>query len=202
MLRALASLVRQHGVMKRALLVVDVQQGFNEVEYWGHRNNPDCEAKIALLMKAWREAGQPIVRVVHDSLTPGSPLAAGLKGNAVKPEVEGPVSLEVRKSVHSSFHGTPDLDGWLREQAIDGIAVCGITTNMCCETTARIGSDLGYDLWFVLDATAGYDLLSADGSVVSAAQLARSTAAILAADFGRVLDTETACASVSVASNV
>ena len=202
MLRALATLVGQHGEMLRALLVVDVQQGFNDVEYWGPRNNPACEANISALMQAWRDAGQPIVRVVHDSLTPGSPLAAGLEGNAVKPEVDGPVDLEVRKSVHSSFHGTPDLDAWLKEQGVGGIAVCGITTNMCCETTARIGSDLGYDLWFVLDATAGYDLASADGSVVTAAQLARSTAAILAADFGRVLDTETACASVSVASTV
>ena len=188
--------------MRRALLVVDVQQGFNEVEYWGHRSNPACEENIAALMDAWRAAGQPIVRVRHDSLTPGSPLAAGMPGNAIKDEVAGPVDLEVHKSVHSSFHGTPDLNRWLQEAMVEGIAVCGITTNMCCETPARIGSDLGYDLWFVLDATAGYDLPTSDGSIVTAAQLARSTAAILAADFGQVIDTETACAKVSVASTV
>ena len=123
--------------MRRALLVVDVQQGFNDVDYWGHRSNPECEANIAALMAAWREAGQPIVRIVHDSLTPGSPLAADTPGNAIKPEVSGPVDLEVRKSVHSSFHGTPDLNTWLQESMVSGIAVCGITTNMCCETTAR-----------------------------------------------------------------
>ena len=188
--------------MRRALLLVDVQQGFNDVDYWGHRSNPSCEQNIAALIAAWRAADQPIVRVVHDSLTPGSPLAAGLPGNAVKEEVAGVVDLEVRKSVHSSFHGTPDLDAWLQAHEVEAIAVCGITTNMCCETTARIGSDLGYDLWFVLDATAGYDLPSVDGSIVTAAQLARSTAAIIEADFGRVIDTETACASVSVASTV
>ena len=188
--------------MRRALLVVDVQQGFNDEAYWGLRSNPSCEANIVRLMEAWRRAGQPIVRVVHDSTTPGSPLRPELPGNAVKAEVSGPVDLEVRKSVHSSFHGAPDLDAWLREIGVEAIAVCGITTNMCCETTGRVGSDLGYDLWFVLDATAGYDLPSADGSVVTAAQLARSTAAIIEADFGQVLDTETACASVSVASTV
>ncbi|MEM9467345.1 MAG: isochorismatase family protein [Actinomycetota bacterium] len=188
--------------MRRALLVVDVQYGFDDVGYWGHRSNPACEANIEALMAAWRTAGQPIVRIVHDSSTAGSPLAAGTPGNAIKEQVAGPVDLEVHKSVHSAFHGHPDLDGWLRSEAVDGIAVCGITTNMCCETTARIGSDLGYDLWFVLDATAGYDLPSTDGSVVTAAQLARSTAAIIAADFGTVIDTETACASVSVASTV
>lgn len=188
--------------MRRALLVVDVQQGFADVGYWGRRSNPKCEANIVALMAAWRAAGQPIVRVRHDSLTPGSPLAAGAPGNEFTSEVSGPVALDVRKSVHSSFHGTPDLDAWLRQHDVQGIAVCGITTNMCCETTARVGSDLGYDLWFVLDATAGFDVASCDGSVVTAAQLARSTAAILADDFGRVIDTETACASVSVPSTV
>ena len=188
--------------MRRALILVDVQRGFDDVEYWGHRSNPACEANIERLIAAWRAADQPIVRIVHDSTTEGSPLVPGQPGNECKPSVAGDVDLEVHKSVHSSFHGTPDLETWLRANDVDGIAVCGITTNMCCETTARVGSDLGFDLWFVLDATAGFDLPAADGSTVTAAQLARSTATILAADFGRVLDTDTACASLSVASTV
>lgn len=188
--------------MRRALLVVDVQQGFDDTAYWGQRSNPACEANIEKLMATWRAAGQPIVRVVHDSTTPGSPLAAGQPGNRVKEIVDGRVDLEVRKSVHSSFHGTPDLNRWLQEDMVTGIAVCGITTNMCCETTARVGSDLGYDMWFVLDATAGFDLSDESGSTVTATQLARSTAAILSADFGVVIDTEMACALVSVASEV
>lgn len=28
---------------KRALIVVDVQKGFDDNSYWGNRNNPDCE---------------------------------------------------------------------------------------------------------------------------------------------------------------
>lgn len=188
--------------MRRALIIVDVQEGFDDVEYWGPRSNPDCEANVAKLIAAWRAAGQPIVRVVHDSTEPASPLRPGAPGNKVKDVVAGPVDLEVHKSVHSSFHGTPDLNRWLQEAMVEGIAVCGITTNMCCETTARIGSDLGYHLWFVLDATAGFDLPAPDGSTVTAAQLARSTATILAADFGSVLSTDTACSLVSVASQV
>ena len=49
--------------MRRALLVVDVQQGFADVGYWGRRSNPRCEANIVALMAAWRAAGQPIVRI-------------------------------------------------------------------------------------------------------------------------------------------
>lgn len=188
--------------MRRALIVVDVQEGFDDVAHWGQRNNPDCEANIAKLMATWRASGQPVVRVVHDSSEPGSPLAPGSSGNRIKAVVDGPVDLEVHKTVHSSFHGTPDLNTWLQADMVGGIAVCGITTNMCCETTARIGADLGYDMWFVLDATAGFDLMDESGSTVTAAQLARSTAAILSADFGVVIDTEMACALVSVASEV
>ncbi|MDK1027617.1 MAG: cysteine hydrolase, partial [Actinomycetota bacterium] len=32
-----------------ALIVVDVQKGFDDVSYWGPRNNPDCESNIGLL---------------------------------------------------------------------------------------------------------------------------------------------------------
>lgn len=182
--------------------MVDVQEGFEDAAYWGHRSNPECEANIAKLMDTWRRSGQPVVRVIHDSTNPESPLAPGKPGNQIMPIVDGPVDLEVRKNVHSSFHGTPDLNRWLQEDMVGGIAVCGITTNMCCETTARIGADLGYDMWFVLDATAGFDLMDESGSTVTAAQLARSTAAVLTADFGVVIDTEMACALVSVASEV
>ena len=34
------------------------------------------------------------------------------------------------------------------------VAVSGIRTEQCCETTARVASDLGYDVTFVTDATA------------------------------------------------
>lgn len=39
---------------RTALLVVDVQQGFDDAAYWGPRNNPACEGNIAALLAAWR----------------------------------------------------------------------------------------------------------------------------------------------------
>jgi nicotinamidase-related amidase len=36
------------------------------------------------------------------------------------------------------------------------IVVCGIRTEQCCETTARVGSDLGFGVTFVTDATATF----------------------------------------------
>ena len=172
-----------------ALLVVDVQKGFDDQAIWGDRNNPECEANVARLIAAWRDHRWPIVFVRHDSTSPGSPLAAGEPGNAFKDVVSGAPDLLVSKNVHSAFKGTPDLEAWLTDHGITGIAVCGIQTNMCCETTARDGSDLGFEMLFVLDATHTFDIIGPNHQVYRAREIARYTALTLGADFGRVVMT-------------
>lgn len=85
------------------------------------------------------------------------------------------------------LHGTPDLDGWLRRQDLDGIVLAGITTNHCCETTARVGGNLGHQVLFALDATHAFDRMSPDGQVVSADDLAWVTATNLHGEFATVV---------------
>ena len=155
-----------------ALVVVDVQRGLDDAASWGPRNNPDCEANIAALLDAWRSRGRPVVFVRHDSTEPESPLRPGLPGNEFKDVVSGAPDLLVSKSVNSSFHGTPDLDAWLRDQDLEGVVICGITTNHCCETTARVGGNLGYAVLFALDATHTFDRAAPDGTLVTADELA------------------------------
>jgi len=43
--------------MTTALIVVDVQRGFDDSEYWGARNNPDCDSNIGMLIGHWRREG-------------------------------------------------------------------------------------------------------------------------------------------------
>jgi nicotinamidase-related amidase len=174
---------------RTALVVVDVQRGFEDADDWGRRNNPACEANVAALVTAWRDAGRPVVFVRHDSAEPGSPLAPGAAGNALRPELAGEPDLLVTKHVNSSFHGTPDLEAWLRERGLGAIAVCGITTNHCCETTARVGGNLGFDVTFVLDATHTFDRTGPDGTVLSADELMRATATNLHGEFAKVAST-------------
>ncbi|MBL3686848.1 cysteine hydrolase [Leucobacter zeae] len=172
-----------------ALVVIDVQRGFDDGEYWGRRDNPACEEHIGALIARWRERGLPVVFVRHDSEDPDSPLAPASPGNAFKDVIAGEPDLLVSKSVNSSFYGTPDLHAWLDERGIPGIVICGITTNHCCETTARMGGNLGYDVVFVADATHTFDRRALDGEVVPAEELSRITAANLHGEFATVRTT-------------
>ncbi|CAL9336549.1 Peroxyureidoacrylate_ureidoacrylate amidohydrolase RutB [Streptomyces sp. enrichment culture] len=179
-----------------ALVVVDVQKGFDDTAYWGPRNNPAADDNIAALITVWKDTGRPLVFVRHDSVSPDSPLRAGSAGNAFKDYVEagrgigaGP-ELLVTKSVNSAFYGTPDLHAWLREAGITRIVLAGIQTNMCVETTARMAGNLGYDVLFALDATHTFDLAGPDGLHLTADELARATAVSLhGGGFARVVTT-------------
>ncbi|MDO9410647.1 cysteine hydrolase family protein [Patulibacter sp.] len=172
-----------------ALVVVDVQRGFDDAAYWGPRNTPSCESNIARLLDAWATGGRPIVLVRHDSADPDSPLHPDRPGNAFQDLLAVDHDLVVRKSVNSSFHGTPDLDAWLRGRDLDGIVVCGITTNHCCETTARVGGNLGHRVLFVLDATHTFDRRRPDGGTMTADELAAATATNLDGEFATVVAT-------------
>src|SRR5690606_41718250 len=66
---------------------------------------------------------------------PISPLRPGQPGNAFKDYVEARrgkggagSELLVTKSVNSAFHGSPDLDAWLKDAGITQFAVAGIQT--------------------------------------------------------------------------
>jgi nicotinamidase-related amidase len=176
---------------RRALVVVDLQKGFDD-PCWGTRNNPACEDNVAALVAAFAAAGEPIVLVRHDSDDPASPLHPDRPGNAFKPVLDGvQPALVVPKRVHSAFLGEVDLHAWLREEGIGELVISGIQTNRCCETTARVGGDLGYDVRFVLDATHTFDEPAVDGTEppLDADLLARATAANLHGHFAQVVGT-------------
>ncbi|WP_399887072.1 cysteine hydrolase family protein [Streptomyces sp. BBFR51] len=168
-----------------ALVVVDVQRGFEELDFWGTRNNPAADDNIAALIDVWQSTGRPVVFVRHDSVKAGSPLRAGYEGNGFKEYVErrrgkgGGAELLVTKSVNSAFLGAPDLGDWLRAAGVSQIVLAGIQTNMCVETTARMGGNLGYEVVVAFDATYTFGLEGPFGWRQSAEELARASAVSL-----------------------
>ena len=179
----------------RALIVVDVQKGFEEYDIKGERNNLACEDNIVKLIDVWRNKNLPIVYVKHNSKSETSVLRPNQPGNDFKDIITGTPDLLVTKSVNSAFYGTPDLYKWLQENQIEAVAICGIQTNMCCETTARMSGNLGLDTWFILDATHTF-AKTFNGIKVSAEELARVTAVNLSGEFAEILSTEEAISKI------
>jgi nicotinamidase-related amidase len=170
-----------------ALVVIDVQTGFDDPS-WGRRGNPGAERNIGRLTARWRSAGRPIVLVRHVSTTPGSLLVGA--GTTFKPVLAGiEPDLLITKSVHSAFHGDHDLAGWLDGRGITEFVVAGIQTNRCCETTARLGGDLGYRVLFALDATDTFDEVTSGDRLVTAEEFTVATAANLDGHFAEMLST-------------
>jgi nicotinamidase-related amidase len=139
--------------MPRALILIDIQKGFDS-PVWGARNNPQAEANAARLLVRWREVSAPVFHIRHLSQTPGSPLKG--KGAAFKPEAM-PLTDEliIDKSVNSAFIGT-DLETRLRSADITDLVICGLTTPHCVSTTARMAANLGFSVWLAEDACAAF----------------------------------------------
>ncbi|WZH35682.1 MAG: cysteine hydrolase family protein [Microbacterium enclense] len=170
--------------MTRALVVIDMQRGFDDLAFWGPTANPACEANVAALIQRWTSEGEPIVVVRHDSLAAGSPLHPSAPGHALVDAVAAvDPDVLVTKNVNSAFYGDPDLHAWLGERGIRDLVICGIQTNMCVETTARMAGNLGYDVTVALDATRTFDLT---GEIAGIGAVSR-TAAELMADTALVL---------------
>ena len=172
---------------RTALIPIDVQQAFDHAP-WPPRNNPSMEANALALLAAWRASGRPLIHVKHDSVVPGSTLAADRPGNALRPgfEPQGDEPL-VRKSVNAAFIGT-DLDLRLRRLGVTSVVLFGISTDMCVSTTARVAANLGYRTLVVGDACACFDLPDGAGGIIPGDEIQRAHLATLRAEFAQVVD--------------
>ena len=171
-----------------ALIVIDVQQGFDE-PYWGARNNPGAEDSIAAVLGAWRAAKRPIFHVKHNSRSPQSPLHLSKPGNAFK-EMSAPREGEpaLSKDVNSAFIGT-DLEERLRAAGIEEVVIVGLTTPHCVSTTTRMAANLGFKVRLVTDATAAHAGRGPDGAAIDAEAMHYHALASLGGEFADLVTT-------------
>jgi nicotinamidase-related amidase len=140
--------------MNRALLVIDVQESFRRHRLWPVMSTPDLPDRIDPLVEMARAAGDQVIWVLHsepgtgNEFDPASGHVRLMDGLAPR---EGEQVLT--KTSHNAFT-TTNLHRLLTSTGVRELVISGIRTEQCCETTARIGSDLGYGVTFVMDATA------------------------------------------------
>jgi len=65
--------------------------------------------------------------------------------------------LAITKNTPGTFHSTT-IDSILKENHITSIAICGLLSFMCCDTTAREAHARGYKVYFIKDAMAALDI--------------------------------------------
>lgn len=166
-----------------ALLVIDAQESFRQRgDDWARTANPAVLDNIALLVAHARDAGDPVVWITHSE--PGSRGVFDPARGFVRVVDElAPRDSEqaFTKTTINAFTST-DLEEKLRGSGVSRVVICGIRTEQCCETTARVAADLGFDVEFVTDATTT-SAIPATGALaaVSGADIMSRTESILAA---------------------
>lgn len=135
--------------MPTALIVIDPQRYFLDPE--GRAFLPAAPAilpNVQRLIDAARAHDVPIAytRHAHRRDAPTGQMGRWWKGKLpwegepegelvepLQPRADEPV---FRKERYSAFAGT-GLAEWVAERTIDALVLCGVTTNLCVETTAR-----------------------------------------------------------------
>ncbi|MEX5413140.1 hydrolase [Atlantibacter hermannii] len=146
-----------------ALVIIDLQEGI--LPFAGGPHTADeVVARSARLAEHFRANGAPVV-MVRVGWSPDfaealkQPVDAPAPAQALPQEWwHYPVALgkrdsdiEVIKRQWGAFYGT-DLELQLRRRGIDTIVLCGISTNIGVESTARNAWELGFSLILAEDA--------------------------------------------------
>ena len=151
--------------IKTALVVIDLQKGIVSREVQPYSAKSVIE-NAAQLLQAFRKNNMPafLVRVIHssdakDKLAPitDATLGAGISQTSadwseIVPELSPQANdFVITKRQWGAFYGT-ELDLELRRRKIDTIVLCGISTNIGVESTARFAYEYGYNQIFAEDA--------------------------------------------------
>lgn len=170
---------------KTALLIIDMQQGINDLKL-GKRNNPRAEDNMLRLLQAWRESRRPIVHVRHISRSPDSIFFPGQRGVEFQPAFH-PLQNEhvVEKNVPDAF-AQSSLERWLRIREINELVIVGAVTNNSVEATARSAGNLGFSVFVPADAAFTFDKNDFNGVLRSAEDVHAMSLANLHGEYATV----------------
>lgn len=128
--------------MKPALLVVDIQNAFFDIDPETTQSLNHAMEYINEAIRYFREKDLPIIAIQHinngDGLVPGRP------GFDLPENLHIlPTDVHIHKTYSNAFRKT-DLESMLRELGVDTVIVTGFLAEGCVLSTARGGSDLDF----------------------------------------------------------
>jgi nicotinamidase-related amidase len=144
--------------MTSALIVVDVQESFRQRPLWRTVSTPDLLAKVDTLVRYARAEGDLVAWLLHAEPGTGNVFDPALGHVHVMPELVPDEGEPVLTKTSYNAFTTTNLGQQLTSRGIRELVVCGIRTEQCCETTTRVGCDLGFEVTFALDATATFPI--------------------------------------------
>lgn len=146
-----------------ALLIIDVQQALCSGPTAAFEAERVIERINQVARKA-RSAGAAVVVIQHESDT--GPLVHGSSGWQLAQGLETRSSdLFLRKTATDSFHRT-ELHALLQARGVTTLAICGLQSEFCVDTTTRRALALGYPVTLVADGHS-----TSDNGVLTAAQI-------------------------------
>jgi nicotinamidase-related amidase len=174
-----------------ALLVIDVQESFRHRPYWNDSDVPRFLERLQALIDGARARKIPVLQIFHveDSgpFSTASGHVAPLQGLCLSADAV------FSKRSHSALIGS-GLDVWLVQHGIRRLIVSGIRSEQCCETTARHGSDLGYQVDYVTQATLTFAMTDRHGTQWSPMEIKARTELVLDGRFACMVNVEEALA--------
>ncbi|MEC4767595.1 isochorismatase family protein [Halomonas sp. CUBES01] len=172
---------------KTALLLIDAQASFPARDYWDEDLAHDWRPRQRAVLNAAQAHNIPVIRILHEE--PGSQGPFDPDYGLIRPldDFNDDVAVTYHKRAHNAFTDT-SLGDWLREHGIERLAISGIRTEQCCETTARVASDLGFSVDFISDATLTFPM-TRHGITWSADDIKARTELVLEGRFARIIST-------------
>lgn len=175
-------------IMKRALLVIDVQNEY----FKGKLPVTHPKDSFQNILKAIDSANKmeiPVILVQHSNLDKdAATFKIGTDEHDIHEEVlKRDFDKIIEKNLPGSFTGT-GLKPYLNENNIETVAICGYMTQMCCDTTARQAMHLGFNVEFLSDATGTLDIFNSAGKI-NAEELHKAILVTQAMRFSKVITT-------------
>jgi nicotinamidase-related amidase len=180
-------MLTKNPISRSALLVIDAQDSFMCGERWKNRNNPAFEENVSRLIDGYRKGKLPVLFFLDsdddEEFQPGSPYFKLM--DFIEPKDDEPILV---KRTRNCFTST-NLEELLHQRDVKRVIITGIKTEQCCETTARVASDMGYDVDYVTEATLTFPIPrtgNPGGQTLSADEVVARTEYVLRDRFAKI----------------